>query len=126
LSEEERTHIPVLREGFEEIVTAVNSGNAARLARLLDAESPTHRAKLRTKYETYFAAARMEITDWKVERVVVKRGVAHVHYSLNNRVRNQRTGNSHLVGRTNAAMQWRLVGDTWFVFEPDLDFILPD
>jgi len=126
LSEEERTHEPVIREGFEEIVAAVNGGNAARLARLLDAETPAHRAKLRTKFETYFATARMEITDWKVERVVVKQGVAHLHYSLNNRVRNHRTGNSHLVGRTNAVMQWRLQGSAWLVYEPDLDFILTD
>lgn len=126
LSEEERFNKPVLQQGFEEIVAAVHAGDADRLARLFDVESETHRSRLRTKYKSYFADARMEITDAKVERIVVKRGVAHLHYSLNNRIRNLRNGNQNLIGKSNAVMQWRLVGDSWLVFEPDLDFILPE
>jgi hypothetical protein len=126
LSEEERFNKPVLQQGFEEIVAAVNAGDADRLSRLFDVESDTHRSRLRTKYQSYFSDARMEITDAKVERIVVKRGVAHLHYSLNNRIRNQKSGNQNTIGKTNAVMQWRLVGEAWLVFEPDLDFILPE
>lgn len=126
LSEEERFNKPILQQGFEEIVAAVHAGDADRLARHFDVESETHRSRLRTKYRSYFAEARMEITDAKVERIVIKRGVAHLHYSLNNRIRNLKSGNQNLIGKSNAVMQWRLVGDTWLVFEPDLDFILPE
>lgn len=126
LSEEERLHEPVIREGFEEMVAAVNAGDAARLARLLDAAGDTQRTRMLNKYETYFKQARMTIVGAKIHAVKVDRGVAEVQYSLTQTIENRRTGNRRDVTKERAKMQWRLEGDAWFVFEEDLDFVLPD